>query len=105
MNDARDFFLKEKPVKALLAIHNRGETYCSEISEGIDSTYAHTVRIISRMEDLGLLETKKEGRKKMVSLSDEGEAQAKILVQLIKQYGDYSKEGEGKLGNQKAFSK
>ena len=64
MNESRKFFLKEKPVKALMVISEaENETYCSEISAKIDSTYAHTVKLIGRMEDLDLLRTRKSGRK------------------------------------------
>lgn len=106
MNDYRSFFLKEKPVKALMVIGNSGnETYCSEVSEEIDSTYAHTVKLISRMDELGLIETRRSGRKKMVSLSEEGEKQAGIFRSLLKHYGDYD-EGKGpELGEKGAFSK
>lgn len=105
MSDSREFFLKDKPVKALMVVKESQETYCSEISEKIDSTYAHTVKIISRMDELGLLETRKSGRKKMVSLSEEGERQAKLFKHLLKHYDDYG-EGEGRgLKEQGVFSK
>ena len=105
MNDSKEFFLKEKPVKALMVLDKSQETYCSEVSEKIDSTYAHTIKIISRMEELGLLETKKSGRKKLIQLSEEGEEQANLFKQLMKYYGDYNN-GEGKgLSNQGVFSK
>lgn len=105
MNDSREFFLKEKPVKALIVIGESDETYCSEVSEQIDSTYAHTVKLISKMEELGLIETRKSGRKKMVSLSEEGEKQASLFRELLKHYKSYG-DGEGReLKEKDAFSR
>lgn len=95
MNESRKFFLKEKPVKAMMAVWAAdNETYCSEVSENIDSTYAHTVKLISKMEDLGLVNTRKSGRKKLISLSKEGEQQAELFKDLLKYYEDFG-EGEG----------
>lgn len=69
----RDFFLKEKPVMALVTIRRaREEIYCSKISKEIDTTYAHTVKIVSRMEDEGLIESQKNGRKKILKLTSDG---------------------------------
>jgi predicted transcriptional regulator len=105
MSDTRKFFLNEKPVLALLAIQNaENETYCSRISEKIDSTYAHTVKIVSRMKELGLLETREEGRKKMVSLSEEGEKQAEIFQRLMLRYEPDADPTE-KLNSTDPFSK
>ena len=67
MNDVsklQDFFLKQKPVMALVTIRRaRDDIYCSMISKKIDTTYAHTVKTVSRMEDEGFVETRKDGRK------------------------------------------
>ena len=106
MNESRKFFLKEKPVKALMVISEaENETYCSEISEKIDSTYAHTVKLIGRMEDLDLLRTRKSGRKKLVSLSNEGKKQADIFRTLLNYY-ESGGGGEGReLKEKDAFSK
>lgn len=95
--DAKSFFLKEKPVLTLLSIKNsNGKTYCSKISDGIDSTYAHTVKIMSKMKDLGLVETQKEGRKKIVTLTEKGERQAKVFQKVMLIY-DEDSDAQGKL--------
>lgn len=101
-DDSRGFFLKEKPVKALIAISKAEETYCSEVSKEIDSTYAHTVNIVSQMREFDLLETRKSGRKKLVKLNQEGRKQADIFVDLLKHYDEYET-GNGKLGSKEAF--
>ncbi len=112
-DDNRDFFLKEKPVDALVLIHEiDGETFCGEVSDIIDSTYAHTVKIVSKMDDLGLLDIRKDGRKKMLSLSKKGEGQAIALIRLLELYERESKGGKErseentrtKLGEKSIFS-
>lgn len=87
-------FLKEKPVMTLVFIGDQdGETYCSEVSAEIDSTYAHTVRIISRLKELGLLETEKKGRKKMLKLTPEGKSHAQNMVDVLEGFNNTRKKG------------
>jgi predicted transcriptional regulator len=77
-------FIKEKPVMTVLSIHkSRSETYPSKISQKIDSTYSHTINIISELEENGIVETKKEGRKRLVKLTDKGKEYAEILEKLV----------------------
>lgn len=80
----RDFFLKEKPVMALVTIRRaREEIYCSKISKEIDTTYAHTVKIISRLEEEGLIQSKKEGRKKILKLTQNGKKFSDHFLELL----------------------
>jgi DNA-binding MarR family transcriptional regulator len=65
-------FLQEKPTRALLFIGSMGKTYASVISKEIDSTFAHTTRILSKMEQCGLIRFTFEGRIKFVELTEYG---------------------------------
>lgn len=86
----RDFFLKEKPVMALVTIRReREDVYCSIISKKIDTTYAHTVKIISRMEEEGLVESQKKGRKKILELTPKGKRFSDHFLDLLE---DFEKE-------------
>ena len=71
--DAEKLFLHEKPTRALLFIGSTGKTYASVISKEIDSTFAHTTRILSKMEQSGLIRFTFEGRIKFVELTKYGE--------------------------------
>jgi len=71
--DAEKLFLQEKPTRALLFIGSTGKTYASVISKEIDSTFAHTTRILSKMEQSGLIRFTFEGRIKFVELTEYGE--------------------------------
>jgi len=84
VSELQDFFLKQKPVMALVTIRReRGEIYCSMISKKIDTTYAHTVKTISRMEEEGFVESKKDGRKKLLELTPKGEKFSDHFLDLL----------------------
>lgn len=85
-----ELFINEKPVKALITLRRNREMYCSKISREVDTTYAHTVRILSRLEEESLIETRKEGRKKFIKLTSEGEKYAEKFQQLL----ELSEEGQ-----------
>jgi DNA-binding MarR family transcriptional regulator len=70
--NAEKLFLQEKPTRALLFIGSRGNTYASVISKDIDSTFAHTTRILAKMEQCGLIRFTFEGRIKFVELTEYG---------------------------------
>ncbi|HEY3362693.1 MAG TPA: MarR family transcriptional regulator [Methanosarcina sp.] len=70
--NAEKLFLQEKPTRALLFIGSTGKTYASVISREIDSTFAHTTRILAKMEQCGLIRFTFEGRIKFVELTEYG---------------------------------
>jgi DNA-binding MarR family transcriptional regulator len=76
------FLTKEKPCRALIHIHEEGETYTFEISRNIDSTNAHTVKTVGRLESLGLVRSEKRGRKKMLKLTEDGKRVAEAVDNL-----------------------
>src|SRR4030042_5501984 len=71
-NNTEKLFLQEKPTLALLFIGSMGRTYASIISKEIDSTFAHTTRILAKMEQCGLIRFTFEGRIKFVELTEYG---------------------------------
>jgi len=71
-DDAEKLFLQEKPTLALLIIGSMEKTYASVISKEIDSTFAHTTRILTKMEQCGLIRFTLEGRIKFVELTEYG---------------------------------
>lgn len=77
--DAEKLFLQEKPTRALLFIGSTGKTYASVISKEIDSTFAHTTRILSKMEQSRLIKFSFEGRIKFVELTEYGKEVEKAL--------------------------
>jgi len=85
----KDMFLNEKPVMTLVTIRrSRKDIYGSVVSKEIDTTYAHAVKIISKMEDKGLVESHKDGRKKILSLTEEGKEYADLFIEIIESFDD-----------------
>lgn len=85
MQEPADLFIKEKPSKALVTIRRNqtGEIYGSMVSTKIDTTYAHTVKILAQLEDHGLIRTEKKGRKKLLELTEKGDEYAEKLQPFI----------------------
>ncbi len=69
---AEQLFLQEKPVLALLAIWSFQKTYASVLTREINSTFAHTTKILSKMEEYDLVKFSVEGRVKYVELTEHG---------------------------------
>lgn len=82
MDETERLLLKEKPCQALLAIFELDQAYASLISKKIDSTFAHTLRILSQLEQAGLVSTRAEGRVRHVELTGPGRRAAEALRML-----------------------
>lgn len=81
-------FLQEKPAKILLALGRADKpVYVAMLSKETDSTYAHTFRVVSKLEELGLVTFKAEGRVKLVRLTKIGEALASELLNMSNMLG------------------
>ena len=85
MNGESSIFLNEKPVQALIKIRRtREDIYCSVVARKIDSTYAHTVKIIQELEDEGYLTSEKKGRRKILELTEKGQDMAELFDRIVK---------------------
>ncbi len=90
-----ELFLNEKPVRTLIVLRQSAEDmYCSKISKKIDTTYAHTIKILSRLEDRELIQTKKEGRRKYIRLTSTGETRAEKFQELLNTFEEDMMEKE-----------
>jgi DNA-binding PadR family transcriptional regulator len=76
-------FLQEKPALALLTVGSLEKTYASVITKEINSTFAHTTKILSKMEQYGLVKFTVEGRVKYVELTEMGFDVVEALKNLI----------------------
>ncbi len=89
----KEIFLNEKPVMTLVTIRkSREEIYGSIISRKIDTTYAHAVKIISQMEDEGLLQSEKQGRKKILTLTEKGKRYSDLFIEMLELFEENMKE-------------
>ena len=68
-----DVFFREKPALMLLELKNyNSEIYASVLAKQIDCTYSHVVKILQEMERADLVSFKKQGRLKLLELTDKG---------------------------------
>ncbi len=72
MDKLKDLFLKKVPTETLLIIYEEKETYGTKITHKLEGNYSYVNRLISKFEELNLIKTKKDGRKKIIRLTDEG---------------------------------
>lgn len=78
-------FLNKKPVDLLMELDKQdSRNYASALSKDADVTYSHTVKCLQRMEQHGLVEFERKGRKKKINLTNRGDEVAKDLFDLMK---------------------
>jgi len=65
-------FLRTKPVKMIINL-KKGPKYATQVSKEIDCTYSHTVKLLDELETLKLVTFKKQGRIKVIELTEDGE--------------------------------
>ncbi|MCL7410718.1 MAG: MarR family transcriptional regulator [Methanosarcinaceae archaeon] len=101
-------FLQEKPTLALLAINSLKKTYASVITKEINSTFAHTTKILSKMEEHGLVKFTVEGRVKYVELTEHGiktvDSMKNMMDELIGNSGRENKNPFGQFFSQPSVS-
>jgi DNA-binding MarR family transcriptional regulator len=68
-----DIFFREKPAMMLIHLKNaKDSTYASSLAKQVDCTYSHVVKILQKMQDLGLVLFEKQGRLKLLKLTKKG---------------------------------
>jgi DNA-binding MarR family transcriptional regulator len=77
--DISNLFFKKKPVGILIAIRQKDENYALQISRDVDVTYSHTVKVLNKMNEFGLVKFERKSRKKIVRLTEDGEKVAEHL--------------------------
>ena len=84
MKKLTEIILHIKPVKILLSLARDDKPkYATLISKEADCTYSHTVKILSLFEKYTLISFNKEGRKKIISLTEKGREIAKLADKLL----------------------
>ena len=76
--------LHEKPVKMLLAMAKTEDAYPSQLAKDADCTFPHTLAILKTLEENGIVESEKTGRKKDVKLTSRGVDIAHDLAGLVR---------------------
>jgi len=91
----KDLFLQEKPAEMLVFL-KKGDNpnYATEVSKGVDCTYSHTIKVLDHFEELNLVEFRKEGRIKLIELTEDGEEIAHDLEGLVRKFERKSLENQ-----------
>jgi predicted transcriptional regulator len=64
---------REKPAMMLVALRNSNtEMYASSLAKIIDGTYSYIVKVLMDMQKAGLVDFKKQGRLKIITLTKKG---------------------------------
>ncbi|MDP2907954.1 MAG: winged helix DNA-binding protein [Nanoarchaeota archaeon] len=68
-----EVFFRRKPANILVALRkNTKSRYGSILAKEVDCTYSHAVKILQEMEKARLVEFVKQGRIKMIRLTENG---------------------------------
>lgn len=84
IEDPETLFLQEKPIKSLLLLKKSDKpVYALQLAKEIDSTYAHTLNVLSSLKERGLVIFDKRGRIKQIKLTEAGAKAANLLEDFI----------------------
>jgi predicted transcriptional regulator len=83
--DIIDLFFHDKPTGIILSLKDSTGKYASVLSKETDCTYTHTLKILTQMQTLGMVEFEKKGRIKFVKLTDAGVDIAGEVEGIVKQ--------------------
>ena len=92
-NQLTKLFLRTKPVKMVISL-KKGPKYATQVSKEIDCTYSHTVKILNELETLGLVLFKKQGRIKIIELTEDGEDLAHSIEGVLMKLSRIKEENE-----------
>ncbi len=88
-------FLRMKPVRMMLSL-KKGPRYATQISKEVDCTYSHTVKLLDDFKKLGLVKFKKQGRIKIIELTEDGEDLAHSIEGVLIKLSRIKEKGESK---------
>lgn len=79
-NEVFDIFFREKPAMMLIHLKNgKDTTYASSLAKQVDCTYSHVVKVLQKMEEIGLVVFEKHGRLKLLKLTRKGRDVAEAM--------------------------
>ncbi|MCF7866353.1 hypothetical protein K9L67_01835 [Candidatus Woesearchaeota archaeon] len=77
-------FFREKPAMMLVKLKlATKEVYASSLAKDVDCTYSHVVKILQEMEKANIVTFKKEGRLKILELTEKGKEIAGHVEQIM----------------------
>ena len=81
--DIFEVFFRRKPAMVLVALKKSlRNRYGSVLAKEVDCTYSHTVKILQEMEKAKLVNFEKQGRIKIIRLTDKGDKIAENIEKI-----------------------
>ncbi len=81
--DIFEVFFRKKPAMILVALRNDVRNrYGSVLAKEVDCTYSHAVKILQEMERAKLVNFEKQGRIKLIKLTDNGNKVAESIEKI-----------------------
>lgn len=80
-----NLFLHDKPTGIIMSLKDSTGKYASVLSKETDCTYTHTLKILTQMQKLNMVEFEKKGRIKFVRLTETGSDIAHEIEGLVRQ--------------------
>ncbi|MFT4282868.1 MAG: hypothetical protein ACMXX6_00400 [Candidatus Woesearchaeota archaeon] len=76
-------FFREKPTMMLINLYNSSnEIYASNLAKNVDCTYSHVVKVLQEMQKANIISFEKQGRLKIIILTEKGKKIAKNLDEI-----------------------
>lgn len=80
--DLTQLLTNDMPCRTLIEIERLDRPYALQISREVGSTFSHITKVTSKLESLELVRSEKDGRKKILALTEEGERVANAVEKL-----------------------
>ena len=81
--DIFEVFFRKKPAMILVALRKSNKSkYGSVLAKEVDCTYSHAVKILQHMEKSKLVSFEKQGRIKIIKLTDNGDKVAESIEKI-----------------------
>ena len=81
--DIFEVFFRKKPAMILVALRKSTKNrYGSVLAKEVDCTYSHAVKILQEMEKAKLVDFEKQGRIKVIRLTDNGDKVAEHIERI-----------------------
>ena len=75
---------KRKPLRLLLLLLQDKNWYPSLLARESNQSYIHTTKVLSALEDIGLVTSEFNGKKKSIKLTEKGEKIARAVEEITK---------------------
>ena len=81
--DIFEVFFRRKPAMILVALRSSNKNrYGSVLAKEVDCTYSHAVKILQEMEKAKLVNFEKQGRIKVIKLTENGDKIAESIEKI-----------------------